>query len=48
MKIIVKLLTGKELDVDVENSDTTENLKLKIEKIEGKPGWKSPFRKYLL
>ena len=37
MKIIVKLLTGKELDVDVENSDTTENLKLKIQKIEGIP-----------
>ena len=37
MKIIVKTLLGKELDVDVENSDTTENLKLKIEKILGKP-----------
>ena len=37
MKIIVKTLTGKELDVDVENSDTTENLKLKIQKIEGIP-----------
>ena len=33
MKIIVKTLGGKEFEVDVENSDTTENLKLKIEKI---------------
>ena len=31
--VIVKTLTGKEIDIDVENSDTIENLKLKIEKI---------------
>ena len=37
MKIILKTLGRKEFEVDVENSDTTENLKLKIQKIEGIP-----------
>ena len=33
MQIYVKTLTGKTITLDVENSDTIENLKLKIEKI---------------
>lgn len=39
MQIFVKTLTGKTITLEVEPSDTTENVKSKIQDKEGELGW---------